>query len=136
MSNQEGTVRRIALDEIDRVLVDPRPVLISFESSSCSPCSDLAPRLDEVAREFGARAIVVRVSGGDDPSVAARHHLVWVPTLAFWLGGRERLRLSGAVPIATLRSHIRFLLEDGPLPEPAFGPRRMVVGPFRPRASH
>jgi thiol-disulfide isomerase/thioredoxin len=135
MAETYATPIRIAVGDLDEVLMGRRPILVAFESD-CAPCATLAPRLEEVAREFGARAIVVRVTGSDEPSMAARHHLLCVPTLAFWKEGRERLRLSGAVTTETLRSHFRFLLDDGPLPEASFGPGWVVRGAFRPTTSH
>jgi thioredoxin len=136
MAQRYAPALRIDVKDLEEVLADPRPVLVSFEAENCTPCLALAPRLDQVAQEFGARVVVVRVAGADEPSMAARHHLMCVPTLAFWQGGRERLRVSGAVTIETLRSHLLFLLEDGPLPEPALGPRWVFRGSFRPTASH
>lgn len=136
MADASSTPLRIAVRDLDPILRDARLVLVAFEGENCAPCETLAPRLDDVAREFGARLLVVRVPGADEPSLAARHHLVWVPTLVFWHAGRERMRLAGAVSADTLRSHIQFLLGDGPLPEPALGPRRVVHGAFRPTTSH
>ena len=136
MGRQHSATIRIDGADLDQVLADPRPVLVSFEAESCPPCLALGPRLERVAREFGARVVVVRVARADEPSLAARHHLACVPTLAFWRGGREHLRMSGAVSAEALRSHLLFLLENGPMPEPAVGPRRVVRGSFRPTASH
>lgn len=132
MAERHATPIRIAVSDLDEVLMDRRPILVVFEGEDCAPCATLAPRLEAVAREFGTRALVVRVARADEPSMAARHHLLCVPTLAFWKAGRERLRLCGAVTTETLRSHVRFLLDDGPLPEPSLGPRRVVRGAFRP----
>jgi thioredoxin len=136
MGQQHDATISIDAADLAAILADQRPVLVSFEAQGCTPCLALAPRLERVAREFGARVLVVRVAGADEPSMAARYHLLCVPTLAFWLGGRERLRMSGAVSAEALRSHLLFLLENGPIPEPAVGPRRVVRGSFRPRASH
>jgi thioredoxin 1 len=116
--------------DLDRLLGDSRPLVVAFEGKECGPCALLAPLLDELARDFGSRAVVVRVQGADDASFAARHHLIWLPTVAFWHAGRERLRLAGAAPIEALRAHLLYLLEDGPLPEVASGPRRVVHAAF------
>lgn len=135
MTERYATPIQIAIRDLDEVLMDRRPILVAFEAD-CAPCATLAPRLEEVAREFGSRAIVVRVAGADEASMAARHHLACIPTVAFWKEGRERLRLSGAVTTEALRSHFRFLLEDGPLPEASLGPCWVVSGAFRPTTSH
>lgn len=130
MGSRFVTSLRIQARDLDRLLGDARPLVVAFEGEGCGPCALLAPHLDELAREFSPRALIVRVLDADDASSAARHHLLWLPTVAFWHGGREILRLAGAAPIEALRAHLRYLLDDGPLPEPASGPRRVVRAAF------
>jgi thioredoxin-like negative regulator of GroEL len=121
--------------DLDKLLRDTRPILVAFEGAESSPCALLAPRLDEIAREFGPRVAVVRVLDAGDASFAARHHLLWIPTIAFWHGSREVLRLAGAASTEVLRAHLRFLLDEGPWPGPSSGPRRAVRSAFgRPTA--
>jgi len=132
MAHRPWTPLVLGAQDLGAVLRDDLPVLVSFEAENCSPCVALSPRLDEIALEFAARVLVVRVMGADDPSTAARHHLVFLPTLTFWQGGQERLRLDGAVSTEALRAHLRFVLGVGPMPEHALGPRFVVQGAFRP----
>ena len=122
--------------DLRALLGDPRPLLVAFEAAGSAPCALLAPRLRTVAQEFGQRILVIRVMDAGDASFAARHHLLWIPTVAFWHGGRELLRLAGAAPIEALRAHLRFLLEDGPCPDTVEGPRRAVSSAFGPLAVH
>ena len=121
---------QVQAPDLDRLLGDNRPLVVAFETRECGPCALLAPRLDELARDFGSRAVVVRVLDSGDASFAARHHLLWLPTVAFWHGGRERLRLAGAAPIEALRAHLQYVLEGGPLPDVVSGPRRAVHAAF------
>jgi thioredoxin-like negative regulator of GroEL len=130
MGSRYATSLQIQASELDSLLGDPRPLLLAFEAEECGPCDVLAPRLDELARDMGPRAVVVRVRGAADASFAARHHLVWLPTIAFWHKGRERLRLTGAAPIEALRAHLLYVLEGGPLPAVVSGPRRAVHATF------
>jgi thioredoxin-like negative regulator of GroEL len=130
------TPLEIQRGDLRALLADPRPLLVAFEAAGSAPCALLAPRLRTVAQEFGRRVLVVRVLDAGDASFAARHHLLWIPTLAFWHGGREVLRLAGAAPIEALRAHLRFLLEDGPCPDAVEGPRRAVCSSFGRPAVH
>jgi len=132
MAQREVAPLLLGVSDLGRILRNPGTVLVSFEAEDCAPCVALSPRLIKIASEFAPRALVVRVTGADEPSLAARYHLVFLPTLSFWQGGREHLRLDGAVSTEALRSHLRFLLGDGPLPEHALGPRFVVQGAFRP----
>jgi thioredoxin-like negative regulator of GroEL len=130
------TPLEIQRDDLRGLLVDPRPVLVAFEAAGSGPWSLLAPRLRTVAQEFGRRVLVVRVMDAGDASFAARHHLLWIPTVAFWHGGRELMRLAGAAPIEALRAHLRFMLEEGPCPDAVEGPRRAVWSAFDHTAVH
>ena len=130
------TPLKIHRSELRGLLADPRPLLVAFEGAESGPCALLAPRLATVAQEFGEGILVIRVMDAGDASFAARHHLLWIPTVAFWHGGRELLRIAGAAPIEALRAHLRFLLEDGPCPDSVEGPRRAVSSAFGPLAVH
>jgi thioredoxin-like negative regulator of GroEL len=130
MGRSRVTPIEVRRGDLRALLADPRPVLVAFEDAACAPCALLAPRLQAVAKEFGRRVLVVRVMDAGDASFAARHHLLWIPTVAFWHGGRELLRLAGAAPLDALRAHLRFLLEEGPCPDSVEGPRRAVWSAF------
>jgi thioredoxin-like negative regulator of GroEL len=127
-----STVRTVRGCDLDQVLGDPRPVLVAFETEGNLPCVLLAPCLEELANEFGRRVVIVRVPDAGDATVAARHHLLWIPTLAFWRGGREILRLAGAAPTNAVRACLLSLLDQSPFPEPVLGPRRAVRSAFHP----
>ena len=130
MGSRFETPLRIQASDLDRLLKDDRPLVIVFEDEEGGPCAILAPRLDELAGEFGKRAVIIRVRDAGEASLAARHHLLWLPTIAFWHGGRERLRLVGAAPQEALRAHLLYLLDGGPVPEAVSGPRRAVSSAF------
>jgi thioredoxin 1 len=115
---------------LERILSAGRPVLVVFETPGCRPCESLRPALDELAREFHDRVLVVRVIDSAEGWLAARYHLAFVPTLLFWRGGAEQCRIKGDPGQAAIRAHLDFLLTGACPPEPAEGPRHTLDARF------
>lgn len=123
---------RAGAGALDRIMASGFPALVVFETANCSPCQALRPLLDELALEFRRRMLVVRVTDTSEGWLAARYHLVFVPTLAFWRGGREFARIKGNPGRRAIREHVAFLLDGEALPEPAEGPRHTLRASFGP----
>jgi thioredoxin-like negative regulator of GroEL len=126
---------------LDRILATGHPALIVFETPDCGPCLSLRPILDELAREFQNRVLIVRVTEAAEGWLAARHHLAFVPTLLLWRDRMELARIKGNPGEAALRAHLECLLHGEPAPEPVDGPRHTLQACFgspaaarRPRA--
>jgi thioredoxin 2 len=121
---------------IDRILATGYPALVVFELPGCGPCVSLRPVLDDLAREFQDRVLVLRVTDASEGWLAARYHLAYVPTLLFWRGGAEHARIKGNCGRAALRAHLSYLLTGEDPPDPAEGPRYTLEARFGPPAPH
>jgi thioredoxin-like negative regulator of GroEL len=127
---------------IDQILAAGYPSLVVFEKPACEPCLSLRPVLDEVAREFEGRVLVLRVTDAAEGWLAARYHLAYVPTHLFWRNAGEHARTRGNPGGHALRAHLDYLLTGEKRPEPAEGPRHTLQARFgrdarrivRPRA--
>jgi thioredoxin 1 len=120
---------------VDRILASGYPALIVFETPGCLPCQALRPVLDELAREFGSRVLILRIADVQEGWLAARYHLTFVPTLLFCRDGREVARIKGNAARSAIREHLSYLLSGENPPEPAEGPRYTLAacyGPPRP----
>lgn len=117
---------------LDRILASGHPTLVTFETPNCGPCQALRPLLDEIAREFRNRVLVVRVGDAGEGWLAARYHLVYVPTLLFCRAGRELARIRGNPGRRAIREHLEFLLGGDVNPEPAEGPKHTLCASFGP----
>jgi thioredoxin-like negative regulator of GroEL len=115
---------------LDRILAAGHPALIVFETPDCGPCQSLRPILDELAREFQHRVLIVRVTEAAEGWLAARHHLAFVPTLLLWRDGMEHARIKGNPGRVALRAHLECLLHGEPPPELAEGPRHTLQACF------
>jgi thioredoxin len=121
---------RTSASVLDRIVATGHPALIVFETPECGPCQQLRPALDELAREFRDRVLVVRVTDSSEGWLAARYHLAFVPTLLFCRGGLELTRIKGNPGRAAIRAHLEFLLTGDGRPDPAEGPRHTLVASF------
>lgn len=115
---------------IDRILAAGFPSLVVFEKPGCGPCQSLRPVLDDLAREFQGRALVLRVADASEGWLAARYHLAFVPTLLFWRDGGEHARIKGDPGRVALRAHLDYLLTGENRPDPAEGPRHTLQARF------
>lgn len=85
--------------ELDSLVGDsPLPVLVDFWAPWCGPCHAVAPELESLARQRSGDVVVAKVDTDALPDVAGRFSIRGIPTMILFRGGREALRVSGAMP--------------------------------------
>jgi len=80
----------------------PVPVLVDAWAPWCGPCRMLAPVIDELATELGARVRVAKLNIDENPATAARFGIRGIPTLLVFSAGREVDRMVGVLPKAEI----------------------------------
>jgi len=55
----------------------------SLATALASPCRVLGPILDEVAKEVGEKANIVKVNVDDNPELAQKYGIRGIPTMIF-----------------------------------------------------
>lgn len=71
------------------------PVLIDFWATWCPPCRQIAPIIDELARELTGRAIIGKLDVDKNQITASRFRVRSIPTLLIFKDGREVERIIG-----------------------------------------
>ena len=77
------------------VLKSEAPVVVDFWAPWCGPCKAMAPVLDELASELGARARVVKLDVDQNPRTSARYNIRSIPTMMIFAGGEIQQVLVG-----------------------------------------
>lgn len=90
-----------------------QPVVVDFFATWCGPCKALAPRLDQLAVEYGNRIKFVAVNLDQAPELARQLNVQGVPTL-FFVGadGKVADTIVGLAAADTLRAKLEQLLKQ------------------------
>ena len=76
----------------EKVLKSDKPVLVDFWAEWCGPCKQLAPLVEEAAKEFKDKIKVCKMDVDANKEVASAFGIRSIPTLMIFTNGE----LSGA----------------------------------------
>jgi thioredoxin 1 len=80
------------------VLESQLPVLVDFWAAWCGPCRMIAPFVEEIARDYAGKAVVVKMDTDANPQTPMKYGIMGIPTLIIFKNGKEAERIVGAVP--------------------------------------
>jgi thioredoxin 1 len=98
----ENTVKVTDASFSDDVLLADKPVIVDFWAEWCGPCRQVAPILDEIARENAEKITVAKVNIDENPQIARDYQIMSIPTLNVYQGGKVVKTIVGAKPKAAL----------------------------------
>lgn len=94
----------------DLVLKSKVPVLVDFFAEWCGPCKMIAPSIDEIAKDYDGKALVVKLNVDESMDTAQTFGVMSIPTLVFIKDGEEVDRVTGALPKDALQEKLDSLL--------------------------
>ena len=103
-----------ALDarEFDRLVSESKvPVVVDFWAEWCGPCHMMSPSVDQLAAEFGERAVVAKLNADDYPEILNRYGIMGIPTLIYFQNGREADRVIGVTRYPALKAKLEKLAQ-------------------------
>lgn len=83
------------------------PVLAAFLASWSNPCQRLEPVLDEVASSSYRSLKVIKLNVDDCIDLSAWYEIEDVPTLLYFVRGKERVRIVGMTDKKTILSKLK-----------------------------
>lgn len=93
-----GIVKVTANNFKSEVLDSDIPVLVDFWAAWCGPCRMIAPVVEQIAGEYGAKLKVAKLNVDENPSVASEYGIMSIPTLYVFKDGEIASRLIGYMP--------------------------------------
>lgn len=88
------------------VLESHLPVLVDFWATWCSPCKQIAPSIDELAKEYSGKIKIGKVNVDDNSKIPTQYGIMSIPTIIFFKQGKVMGQLVGAVSKLELKRKI------------------------------
>jgi thioredoxin len=89
MSSANGPVH-VSDAEFEKVVLNSRiPVLVDFWAAWCGPCRMVAPYVEELAKDYGERALIAKMDTDANPQTPMKYGIMGIPTLIVFKDGKE-----------------------------------------------
>lgn len=86
-----------------------KPVLVDFTATWCGPCKAMSPVLEQVKKQLGDKATIVKIDVDQNQQFAATMGVSGVPTFVIFQNGKEQWRHVGVIPGGQLQSALESL---------------------------
>ena len=103
---------KVTEDNFSTLLNTGKPVMIDFGATWCGPCKALAPRIEEIEKEYDGRAVIGSADVDECSDLAAKFRIRNVPTVLFFKAGSDQPvdKSIGLVAKETLTEKLNALL--------------------------
>jgi thioredoxin 1 len=86
------------------VIQSSKPVLVDFWAPWCGPCKTISPILEDLAKDYGDRLQIVKISVDDNESVPLKLGVRGIPALFIYKDGVVVAQKAGAMSKLAFKS--------------------------------
>lgn len=83
------------MNEFDKLIQENKPTLVDFFATWCGPCKMQAPILEEVKKNVGDKANIIKIDVDKNQELAAKYNVQSIPTLIMFKNGEAVWRTVG-----------------------------------------
>ena len=94
----------------ETVINSGKPALIDFWAVWCGPCRMVGPIVEEIAKDYGDKAVIGKVDVDNNPEIAQKYGIRNIPTILFIKDGEVVDKQVGASPKAALTEKLDAIL--------------------------
>ncbi|MBP5716994.1 MAG: thioredoxin [Bacteroidales bacterium] len=95
----------------DELLAEGKPMVVDFWATWCGPCKKIGPYIEELAENYGDRAIIGKVDVDENDELAIRYGVRNIPTVLFLRNGEIVDKQIGAAPKAVFEAKLQSILK-------------------------
>ena len=94
------------MNEFDKLIKEDKPTLVDFFATWCGPCKMQAPILEEVKKNVGDKANIIKIDIDKNEDLARKYNVQSIPTLIMFKNGEAIWRAVGLQHAEILESKI------------------------------
>lgn len=85
-------------ESFDKSLNEGKLMMVDFWANWCGPCRMLGPVIEQLAEQYGDKAVIGKVDVDAEAELAMRYGVMSIPTVIFFKDGKEIDRKVGVMP--------------------------------------
>ncbi len=103
---------KVTEENFNEMIASGKPVMVDFGATWCGPCKALAPRIEELEKEYEGRVMIGTADVDECSDLAAKFRIRNVPTVLFFKAGSDQPvdKSVGLVAKETLAEKLNALL--------------------------